>query len=245
MKDNKSEKIKKAIYKKWWFWLMVVFGLFILIGIFGNSNDSNDDERLIAPDFSKLTQEEAVTRCNDIPKYCNIKEEYSETIEEGEFVSQNFAEGEKITGDVVVRYSGGLLTVPDFSDVYSSPKNAQNWCEENEVECTITYQYSSTVSSERLISQSVPANDRIKKNTQIDLIYSGLPVIDKEKYEKIKEGMTEEQVWNIIGGKCEALSESGNAVIYSCKGTTYNSTGANASFTFQNGKLVGKAQIGL
>ncbi|MEC0182475.1 DUF3862 domain-containing protein [Paenibacillus peoriae] len=73
--------------------------------------------------------------------------------------------------------------------------------------------------------------------------------ITKTKYNKIKNGMTYEEVAKIIGGPGEALSEVGEkgdefyTVMYSYKGE--GGLGANANFTFQGNKLHAKAQFGL
>ncbi len=75
------------------------------------------------------------------------------------------------------------------------------------------------------------------------------PTITKAEYDKIENGMTYEEVVGIIGGKGEALSEVGEkgtafyTVVYMFNGE--GMLGANANFTFQNGKLMMKAQAGL
>ncbi|WP_256703407.1 DUF3862 domain-containing protein [Paenibacillus peoriae] len=76
-----------------------------------------------------------------------------------------------------------------------------------------------------------------------------LGTITKAKYNKIKNGMTYEEVAKIIGGPGEAVSEVGEkgdefyTVMYSYKGEV--DPGANAVFTFQGNKLQAKAQFGL
>jgi hypothetical protein len=75
------------------------------------------------------------------------------------------------------------------------------------------------------------------------------PIVTKAKFDKIKNGMKREEVEKIIGGPGEVLSESGSegdqfhAVIIMYEGE--GGFGANANFTFMNGKLENKAQIGL
>lgn len=63
------------------------------------------------------------------------------------------------------------------------------------------------------------------------------------QYEQLNIGMTYEEVVEIIGGDGNAISESDDMVVYSYFGT--GTTGANAVLTFQNGKLLNKAQAGL
>ena len=71
--------------------------------------------------------------------------------------------------------------------------------------------------------------------------------LNLEKFNKIETGMTYQQVVDIIGEEGTVLSESEIAniktIIYSWNGE--GSIGANANVTFQNGKVVSKAQVGL
>ena len=71
--------------------------------------------------------------------------------------------------------------------------------------------------------------------------------LNLEKFNKIETGMSYQEVVNIIGEEGTVLSESeiGNikSTIYSWYGE--GSIGANANVTFQNGKVVSKAQVGL
>lgn len=75
------------------------------------------------------------------------------------------------------------------------------------------------------------------------------PLISKAEFEQIKNGMSYEEVCKIIGSEGEVLSEVGSegedyhTIIYMWDGD--GEIGANANFTFQKGKLVGKAQYGL
>jgi hypothetical protein len=74
-------------------------------------------------------------------------------------------------------------------------------------------------------------------------------VITKKQFLAVKNGMTEAQVFKILGGKGEIMSESGvrgkqfYTVMYMYYGK--GMTGANANFMFQDGKLQSKAQFGL
>lgn len=64
-----------------------------------------------------------------------------------------------------------------------------------------------------------------------------------EQYQQVKIGMTYEEVAAIMGGNGNAISEASSTAVYSYFGT--GGIGANAVFTFQNGKLLTKAQSGL
>lgn len=63
------------------------------------------------------------------------------------------------------------------------------------------------------------------------------------QYQQVEIGMTYEDVAAIMGGDGNAISESSTMAVYSYFGT--GGIGANAVFTFQNGKLLTKAQSGL
>jgi antitoxin component YwqK of YwqJK toxin-antitoxin module len=71
-------------------------------------------------------------------------------------------------------------------------------------------------------------------------------LITLAEYNEIKMGMTHEQIAEIIGGVGTITSETSIAGYTGAVVTYYGSgIGANAMFTFQNGKLIGKAQFGL
>ena len=73
--------------------------------------------------------------------------------------------------------------------------------------------------------------------------------ISKAEYEQINNGMSYQEVCDIIGGEGELLSESGTSddsyyvQIYMWQGNGI--IGANANLTFMGGKLYTKAQSGL
>jgi len=73
--------------------------------------------------------------------------------------------------------------------------------------------------------------------------------ISKAEFDKIKVGMSYEEVKEIIGGECTLESESGEkgtalyTVMYGCDGE--GELGANVQLMFQGGKLDSKTQMGL
>ena len=73
--------------------------------------------------------------------------------------------------------------------------------------------------------------------------------ITKAEFDQIQNGMTYEQVVQIIGSEGEVMSESGQkgdqyyTVMYTWEGES--GFGANANAMFQGGKMVNKAQFGL
>lgn len=72
-------------------------------------------------------------------------------------------------------------------------------------------------------------------------------VMTMEKFNAIQNGMTYEEVVEIVGGEGVMSNTAGDGdykiSIYSWEGN--GSTGSNANVTFTNGKVSGKAQLGL
>ncbi|MDM5232525.1 DUF3862 domain-containing protein [Lysinibacillus pakistanensis] len=72
--------------------------------------------------------------------------------------------------------------------------------------------------------------------------------LTEEKFKQIKEGMTLEEVFNIVGLEGKVISETGtdgdsnHTVIYEFETAGAFST---ANMTFQDNKIINKTQIGL
>lgn len=63
-----------------------------------------------------------------------------------------------------------MIEVPDFSTM--SKEDTEKWCNEKSIECNITEDYSDSVESGKLISQSVEKNIEIEEDSKVDIIYS-------------------------------------------------------------------------
>lgn len=109
--SNDVKKEKKPVYRKWWFWLIIII---VIIGAIGASQDENtlqtsSKASITVVDFSNMKKEEIEDWCNENKVKCTIKEEYSDTIKKGSFISQSINEngtihqGEKI----IITYSLG------------------------------------------------------------------------------------------------------------------------------------------
>ena len=66
--------------------------------------------------------------------------------------------------------------------------------------------------------------------------------VSKEEFDKIKTGMTKNQVWNIIGGKCTLVKTASVNVGYEHKTYTYGCNGnglagSHATFVFEEDSL--------
>lgn len=88
----------------------------------------------------------------------------------------------------------------------------------------------------------------LTRNTDADIIKSDA-TISLAEFQQIETGMTYEQVCSIVGGE-GTLSSNVDIGVAEYKTEIYQwsgegSIGANANVTFQNDKVVSKAQIGL
>ena len=71
------------------------------------------------------------------------------------------------------------------------------------------------------------------------------PVVTRAEFDRITNGMTYNQVRQIIGATGEVQSESDMLDIKTIMYSWMNSNGSNMNAMFQNDKLVTKAQFGL
>jgi len=82
---------------------------------------------------------------------------------------------------------------------------------------------------------------------QEETVNTNIVYITKKQFDAVDTGMTKEQVFEILGGEGELLSNSHNEFeenvlyMYYGKDTVYG----KANFTFAGGKLLSKAQCGL
>ena len=96
-----------------------------------------------------------------------------------------------------------------------------------------------------------PASSRMVTASVPMLSSKNQPKISMDKFIQIKNGMTYEQVTEIIGAPGEMVAETGNpgdqfyTATYNFKGEGFWPNGAFAQLIFQNGKLNTKAQKGL
>ena len=54
MAKEKTEKVKKPIYKKWWFWVLIVL---LVFGLFGSLGGGSDEEGATEPTQEEATEE--------------------------------------------------------------------------------------------------------------------------------------------------------------------------------------------
>lgn len=59
-------KVKKSIFKRWWFWVIIVLFLFILIGSSGSDDSSSPSQNTDAPAVTE-TKDEYIASCQSVP----------------------------------------------------------------------------------------------------------------------------------------------------------------------------------
>ena len=95
------------------------------------------------------------------------------------------------------------------------------------------------------VAAAIGTNDRIQKD--VSGVSDESEYITMEEYKKIENGMTYEEVVEIVGSEGELSANSSVSGYTTSIYTWYGNgvAGSNANVTFQNGKATGKAQVGL
>ena len=105
--DRGEENAKKPIYKKWWFWVIIVIVVSMIAASNGDTqnntstqstsstataqtekNKTENKVEVKVEDFSKMSKKEIQKWCDENKVKCNFKEDYSDSIKKGSFISQ-------------------------------------------------------------------------------------------------------------------------------------------------------------
>lgn len=131
-------KLKKPIFKKWWFWVLVILFIIIIVpqeeSTNSKENDNNNTSQIESRkevaliDFSTMTFNDIATWCETNKIECYKKEEYSDTIEKGTFVSQSVKDGEKIYEgkQVNIAYSLGKKPSVEYQNALKKAESYSN-----------------------------------------------------------------------------------------------------------------------
>ena len=149
MSEN-SEKIKKPIYKKGWFWLIVI--LFIIYIIASNSSSpstqttsnyqKNLDVEVTVPDFGSMTKDETKVWFDNNKINGTVSEEYSSSIKKDSLISQSIS-----TNTVI--HEGDSLTI-----VYSLGKEPTSE-EKNALKKALSYSQTMHMSKKGIYKQLI------------------------------------------------------------------------------------------
>lgn len=144
---------------------------------------------LTLPNFSKLNEFTAWAKRNEI-KY---KEEYieSESVSSGDIVKFSIKPGEKITSDETITVyiaKENKVEVPNF--IGMSKNDITKTCNNLSLNCTFTYN-ASEEKKDTCINQSIKANTKVYKNTNITITLA--TTITKKKEEPTRENEDKEE----------------------------------------------------
>lgn len=139
------QKNKQAVYKNWWFWLIIVISALVIIGgAVGNKSKS-----------TTLSSKSSVS-------------ESAESKKDKSLISQKSSSEKKTSS--TAESSAAKVTVADFSNM--SSEEIKSWGSKNHITCNISEDYSDTVSSGDLISQSAKAGSAIKEWDTVKVVIS-------------------------------------------------------------------------
>ncbi|UPW82057.1 DUF3862 domain-containing protein [Lysinibacillus sp. Ag94] len=186
--------------------------LVLSLGLAGCSNDSTKDEKSKVDSTKQETTAPAA------------KEETSSG---------------KLTEEKFKQIKEGMTYEEVFNIVGSKGKVISEIGTDGDSNHTVIYEFE-TDGSFSTANMTFQGNKLINK-TQIGMGSSDVK-ITIDQFNKLENGMTEAQVFEILGGEGDLISESGNFKIY-----TYNGekTLSSISITLQDGKLLNKTQMGL
>lgn len=229
-----EKKKKKSIFKRWWFWVIVVI---IIVGIGSQGGGEESDKSTeVASTNTKSNETKADENKESDTKAEEPKEEPKKEAKEGVLTEEKFNQIE----------SG--MTYDEVKNIIGSDGSVLSETGEKGTEFyTVIYEWETdgVFSNANFTFQG----DKLLNKSQIGVTDASDATITKEEFDKISNGMTYEQIVEIIGGEGDKLSESGNegdqyhTVMYMYNGE--GDLGANANFTFQGGKLQNKSQMGL
>lgn len=131
--SNDIKEETKPVYRKWWFWLIVIIFIIGAIGASQNENNLQTSSKVSVTvvDFSNMKKEEIENWCNENKVRCTIKEDYSNIVKKGNFINQSVDENGTIhQGDkIIITYSLGKEPTNEEknalkkAEIYSSSMN--------------------------------------------------------------------------------------------------------------------------
>lgn len=123
-------------------------------------------------DFTSKTQTEAEKWCQENNVNYEVKEKFSDTIENGKIISQSVENGQELTDDTTIVFEvsiGARIKIPNYSKVSSDEAQELS----DKVKLKIKNVYNMNVSYGKLISQSVKAGTTKKEtDNEVTLTYS-------------------------------------------------------------------------
>ncbi|MFJ6414366.1 hypothetical protein ACIQLG_16410 [Terribacillus saccharophilus] len=246
-----KEKKKKPFYKKWWVWLIAIIVVAAAAGGAG-SDDSADS--------GKKESTEATAASAETTKEETKEDSEAETEEEAENTP-------KMTKDEFSQIKNGM-TIEEVTNIVGGEGDLMSetgaegdqfytalytWEGEGGfgANANITFQGNpAVVQSKAQLGLDDETSEADKEETETAEAGSSSKM-SKDEFGQIKNGMTVEEVTNIVGGEGDLMSETGTegdqfyTALYTWEGE--GGFGANANITFQGDPAVvqSKAQLGL
>lgn len=147
-----------------------------------------------------------------------IKEEFNNQIEKNKIIKTSIKEGKVIkdTDTITVYVSKGeAVTVPDFSNKTKS--EVQKECNSLGLTCSFTEEYSTSVSSGKVISQSISKNTEVSKGDSISIVIATNNKTATKKTTTSNSNRSNSSS-NINSNNTNNTSNSSN----NCKSSSYN-----------------------
>jgi Beta-lactamase inhibitor (BLIP) len=211
-----KEKVKKPFYKKWWVWVIAI------IIIFAATGGGEDDAKPTSSDKGNKTEakETSGTPAKDEPKESKntISKEEFEQVKDG----MTYEEVVKIVGSEGEMLSETGEKGTQFHTVIYSWEGDSGWG----ANANMTFQ------DGKLMAK---AQAGVGGGSDIE--------VTLDQFNKLENGMTFEQVTEILGGEGELSSSAADTKMYSYTGK--GDFGANVILSFQGNKLINKTQMGL
>lgn len=117
------DEMKKTIFKKWWFWVIVVVFLTTMVSVV--DIELENTEKITIIDFSDMSFEEINTWCTDNNLVCIKSTDFSDNISTGSFISQSVTFGEQVPEgkQLQVIYSKGSKPTTGQSNALKSAES--------------------------------------------------------------------------------------------------------------------------
>lgn len=203
-----EENVEKPIYKKAWFWIIIIV-IGIIIGASQSNNTVNtstnnyqkdNSVEVTIVDFSTMSKEEAKTWMDTNKINCKIIEEYSNDITKGKFVSQSILAN-------TVAHQGDKITI-----VYSLGKEPTTE-EKNALKKAETYSNSLHMSKQGIYNQLTSSIEGFTKEAAqyaIDNIEAdwNKNALEKAKTYQTSMNMSSKAIYNQLVSSVEGFTKS-------------------------------------
>lgn len=203
-----AEKEKKPIYKKVWFWIIIIVIAIIIgtsqsnntVNTATNSYQKNNSVEVTIVDFSTMSKEEAKAWMDTNKINGKINEEYSNDIEKEKFVSQSIPAN-------TIAHQGDKITI-----VYSLGKKPSTE-EKNALKKAETYSNSLHMSKQGIYNQLTSSIEGFTKEAAqyaIDNIEAdwNKNALEKAKSYQTSMSMSSKAIYNQLTSSVEGFTKS-------------------------------------